>query len=64
MDKYCLIYLVKLRRTNQKLANARKPIAALELLSALGAIGRRFEYCRPDHLKPIDTGDLLDWLFY
>ena len=30
----------------------------LGLLSALGALGRRFASCRPDHLKPSYTCEL------
>ena len=31
--------------------------ALLGLLSALGALGRRFESCRPDHLNPSYTSE-------
>ena len=46
--KQYLICKDKLCRTKQKLAIAIKPSAALELFNALGAQGRRFEFCRPD----------------
>ena len=33
-------------------------IYSLILTGALGALGRRFESCRPDSLKPIHTSEL------
>ena len=49
------IMLIFLGRTTQnyskKIVIAFKPSAALELLSALGGIGRRLESCRPEQLK-------------
>ena len=32
--------------------------------SALGALGRRFESCRPDHLKPSHTRELPKLSFF
>ena len=43
---------------SKKLVIALEPSAALELLSALGALGRRFESCRPDSLNPSHTSEL------
>ena len=38
--------------------------ALLGLLSALGALGRRFESCRPDSLNPSHTSESTNSLFY
>ena len=48
MDKCCLNSQDKLCRTKQKIVIALKPTAALELLSALGVLGRRLKSCHPD----------------
>ena len=37
---------------------AIKKCALLGLLSALGALGRRFESCRPDSSKPSNISEL------
>ncbi len=37
---------------SKKIVIAEKPSAVLGLFSALGALGRRFESCRPDSNNP------------
>ena len=39
-------------------------MAQLGSAGALGALGRRFESCRPDHLKPSYTSESPNSLFY
>ena len=34
---------------NKKIVIALKPSAAIDVSSALGSLGRRFESCRPEH---------------
>jgi hypothetical protein len=46
-----LFVATNLPELTKKLDIDRKSSAAQWLLSALGALGRRFEYCRPDQLK-------------
>ena len=43
---------------------ARNTSACNGVGSALGALGRRFESCRLDHLKPIHTSESSNLLFY
>ena len=51
-DKYCFIYDDRLRRTKQKKSDiTRKTSTVLDLWGVLESLGRRFESCRPDHLK-------------
>ena len=37
--------------SSKKFAMALKPFSAPDLISALGALGRKFEYCLPDSNK-------------
>ena len=38
--------------THNELRSSQRGVAQLGSAGALGALGRRFESCRPDHLKP------------
>ena len=41
-----------------ELISYERGVAQLGSAGALGALGRRFESCRPDSLKPIHTSEL------
>ena len=51
--KYIMVCPDKSWRSKQKFVISWKPSALLWLLSALGALGRRFESCHLDSNKPI-----------
>ena len=56
------------RRNNalmsKRLDIAKKRSARFRVSSALGALGRRFESCRPDSKKPSHRKSFPDSLFY
>ena len=56
--------LEKQRKTKQEPDIARNASAANRVSSALGALGHRFESCRPDHLKPSHTRELPKLSFF
>ena len=47
-----------------ELRSYKRGVAQLGSAGALGALGRRFESCRPDHLKPSHRESFPDSLFY
>ena len=51
-------------RLHKKIVIARKRSARFVVSSALGALGRRFESCRPDHLKTKSYKRVTQTLFF
>ena len=58
MSIYELFYMTNNAILRKILVIARNRSARFGVSSALGALGRRFESCRPDHLKPSHTSEL------
>ena len=58
-----LFVLTNYARVRKILVIARKRSARFRVSSALGALGRRFESCCPDSLKPSHTSELLRLAF-
>ena len=52
MSYEALFFRRNYAQIDKKIVMERKPSAEIDLFSALGALGRRFQSCRPDSNNP------------